>query len=62
MIIILTIAHPPLPYWSSPPRRGLVQGDLPQELIDRAILAFRKILNACVKVKGSHFEHFIITK
>ena len=26
--------------------------DLPQEPIDRAILAFRKRLNACVKVKG----------
>ena len=33
--------------------------NLPQKTIDRAILAFRKRLNACVKVKGSHFEHFI---
>ena len=33
--------------------------DLPQEPIARAILAFRKRLNACVKVKDSHFEHFI---
>ena len=33
--------------------------NLPQDPIDRAILAFRKRLNACVKVKGSHFEHFI---
>ena len=33
--------------------------DLPQDPIDRVILASRKRLNACVKVKGSHFEHFI---
>ena len=33
--------------------------DLPQGPINRAILVFRKRLHACVKVKGSHFEHFI---
>ena len=30
-----------------------------QNPIDHAILAFSKRLNAYVKVKGSHFEHFI---
>ena len=36
-----------------------IWANLPQEPIDHAILAFRKRLNACVKVKGSHFEYFI---
>jgi inhibitor of nuclear factor kappa-B kinase subunit alpha len=30
---------------------------LPQEPIDRAILAFRRRLRACVKAQGGHFEH-----
>lgn len=34
-----------------------IWSELPQEPIDRAILAFRKRLTACVQVNGSHFEH-----
>ena len=31
--------------------------DLPQEPINRAVLAFRKRLQACVAAEGGHFEH-----
>ena len=31
--------------------------NLPQEAISKAILGFRKRLQACVKASGGHFEH-----
>ena len=34
--------------------------DLPQEPIDRAILAFKKRLRACVIADGGHFEHQLL--
>jgi hypothetical protein len=34
-----------------------IWADLPQEPIDKAILAFLKRLQACVAANGSHFEH-----
>ena len=34
-----------------------IWADLPQEPIDKAILAFRKRLQACVAVNSGHFEH-----
>ena len=34
-----------------------IWADLQQEPIDRAILAFRRRLQACIKVDGGHFEH-----
>jgi len=34
-----------------------IWADLPQEPIDKAILAFRKRLQACVAVNNGHFEH-----
>jgi len=34
-----------------------IWNELQQESINRAILAFRKRLTACVEVNGSHFEH-----
>ena len=33
--------------------------DLPQEPIERAILSFRRRLQACIKAKGGHFEHLL---
>ena len=33
--------------------------DLPQEPIGRAILSFRRRLQACIKAKGGHFEHLL---
>jgi inhibitor of nuclear factor kappa-B kinase subunit alpha len=35
----------------------VIWADLPQEPIDKAILAFRKRLRACVNADGGHFEH-----
>jgi inhibitor of nuclear factor kappa-B kinase subunit alpha len=34
-----------------------IWADLPQEPIDKAVLAFRKRLQACVRADGGHFEH-----
>ena len=34
--------------------------DLPQEPIDKAILAFKKRLRACVNADGGHFEHQLL--
>ena len=31
--------------------------DLPQEPINRAVLAFRSRLHACIRSEGGHFEH-----
>ena len=33
--------------------------NLPQAAIDRAILAFRKRLQACIASEGRHFEHLL---
>jgi hypothetical protein len=33
--------------------------DLPQAAIIKAILGFRKRLQACVKASGEHFEHHL---
>ena len=33
--------------------------DLPQELIDRAILSFRSRHLACIRAQGGHFEHLL---
>jgi hypothetical protein len=38
----------------------VIWADLPQEPIDKAILAFRKRLRACVKADGGHFEHQLL--
>jgi hypothetical protein len=35
----------------------VIWDNLPQESIDKAVLAFRKRLKACIKVDGGHFEH-----
>lgn len=35
----------------------MIWADLPQAPIDKAILAFRKRLRACVNADGGHFEH-----
>ena len=34
-----------------------IWADLPQEPIDRAVLQFKKRLQACVAADGGHFEH-----
>ena len=34
-----------------------IWADLPQKPIDRAVTAFRKRLQACVRAEGGHFEH-----
>ena len=31
--------------------------DLPQEPINRAVLAFRSRLHTCIRSEGGHFEH-----
>jgi len=36
-----------------------IWNDLPQEPIEKAILAFRKRLQACIRADGGHFEHLI---
>jgi transposase len=33
--------------------------ELPQESVDKAVLAFRKRLRACVRSDGGHFEHLL---
>ena len=33
--------------------------DLPQEAIDLAVLAFQKMLHACIRADSSHFEHLL---
>ena len=33
--------------------------DLPQEPFDKAVLAFRKRLEACIRADGGHFEHLL---
>ena len=33
--------------------------DLPQQFIQKAVLAFRKRLQACVRADGGHFEHLL---
>ena len=33
--------------------------DLPQEVIDLAVLAFRKRLQACIQADGGNFEHLL---
>ncbi len=38
----------------------VIWADLPQAPIDRAILAFRKRLRACVNADGGHFEHQLL--
>jgi hypothetical protein len=35
----------------------VIWDDLPQESIDRAILSFRRRLQACIRADGGHFEH-----
>ena len=35
----------------------IIWAELPQDPIDKAILAFRKRLRACVNADGGHFEH-----
>ena len=35
----------------------VIWDDLPQESIDRAVLSFRKRLQACIRADGGHFEH-----
>ena len=34
----------------------VIWDNLPQESIDKAVLAFRKRLKACIQVDGGHFE------
>ena len=34
-----------------------IWNDLPQEHIEKAVLAFRKRLQACIRADGGHFEH-----
>src|SRR5207248_9226866 len=36
-----------------------VWSEFGQEMVDEAIDEWRKRLNACVRVKGQHFEHFL---
>src|SRR5688572_18776421 len=36
-----------------------IWNDLPQEPIKKAVLAFRKRLQACVRADGGHFEHLL---
>jgi len=36
-----------------------IWNDLPQELIDKAILSFQKRLQSCVAAAGGHFEHSV---
>lgn len=36
-----------------------IWNDLPQEPIDKAVLAFRTRLQACVRADGGHFEHLL---
>lgn len=36
-----------------------VWSEFGQEIVDEAIDEWRKRLNACVRVKGQHFEHFL---
>ena len=38
----------------------VIWADLPQAPIDKAILAFRKRLRACVNADGGHFEHQLL--
>ena len=33
--------------------------DLPQDVLDQAVLAFRKRLQACIHAEGGHFEHVL---
>ena len=33
--------------------------DLPQESIEKAVVAFRKRLQACIRADGGHFEHLL---
>jgi len=39
-----------------------IWNDLPQKLIDKAILLFRKRLRSCVAAAGGHFEHSVETE
>jgi len=34
-----------------------IWNDLPQDPIDRVILSFTKLLRACIKANGGHFEY-----
>jgi len=34
--------------------------NLPQQSIDKAVVSFRKRLQACVRANGGHFEHVLI--
>ena len=34
-----------------------IWNDLPQDSIQKAILAFRERLKACIEAEGGHFEH-----
>ena len=36
-----------------------IWNDLPQEPIKKAVLAFRKRLQACIRADGGHFEHLL---
>ena len=37
----------------------MIWDELPQESINKAVLAFRKRLRACVAAEGKHFEHLL---
>src|ERR1700761_8585378 len=36
-----------------------ILNDLPQEPIKKAVIAFRKRLQACIRADGGHFEHLL---
>src|SRR5688572_13891705 len=36
-----------------------IWNDLPQDSIQKAILAFRERLKACIEAEGGHFEHLL---
>ena len=40
----------------------IIWENLPQETIDRAVLAFRRRLQACIRAQGGHFEHQIYSR
>ena len=52
-------AHRPKPETKAELKAVLeaIWAGLPQEPINKAVLAFRKRLQACVRADGGHFEH-----
>ena len=39
--------------------RKAIWNDFPQESIKKAVLVFRKRLQACIRAAGGHFEHLL---